>query len=263
MIQCTDKITTTVSTDSSIFRRKVAYCGGCCFEAFAQPSGINSRIAQTRTCAVLFQTSRRFPCVQLVVIMACDDACLCLFSAVRYDSMYHVQIFKFQELPTLYAGCYHLLTLPAIVVVVAATVVAVVAIVAAVVVAAVMVAVAVVAVVVNVCAPRPNPRCFPHTHPHQRPCLGNINRARKFRLVAMRPCLISTARRRLKVASSLSALNPSGSQKPTGSWTPSSFAGSKDAADVDSPPKNCLERGVFAELFFTVHVPIMLQDPQN
>eukprot|EP00438_Fugacium_kawagutii_P028175 Skav233614 [mRNA] locus=scaffold109:237473:243119:- [translate_table: standard] len=43
----------------------------------------------------------------------------------------------------------------------------------------------------------------------------------------MRPCLISTARRRLKVASSLSALSPSGSQNPMGSCTPSSFAGSK------------------------------------
>lgn len=48
------------------------------------------------------------------------------------------------------------------------------------------------------------------------------------RTLTMRPCLISTARRRLKVASSLSALKPRGSQNPIGSCTPNSFAGSKD-----------------------------------
>ncbi len=60
-------------------------------------------------------------------------------------------------------------------------------------------------------------------------------------IMATRPCLISTARRRLKVASFLSAARPRGSQKPTGSCTPSSVAGSKLLYDevLPPPPKNC------------------------
>ena len=38
------------------------------------------------------------------------------------------------------------------------------------------------------------------------------------------PCLSSTERRRLKTATSPSAVNPAGSQNPTGAWTPSSFS---------------------------------------
>lgn len=53
----------------------------------------------------------------------------------------------------------------------------------------------------------------------------------------IRPCLISTARRRLNVASSLSALSPKGSQKPMGSWTPSCFAGSNPVLADESPKK--------------------------
>ena len=53
----------------------------------------------------------------------------------------------------------------------------------------------------------------------------------------IRPCLISTARRRLNVASSLSALSPKGSQKPMGSWTPSCFAGSNPVLAGESPKK--------------------------
>jgi len=40
----------------------------------------------------------------------------------------------------------------------------------------------------------------------------------------MRPCLISTERRRLKEASSPSLVKPRGSQKPTGACTPSSLS---------------------------------------
>merc|ERR1719282_2229892 len=39
-----------------------------------------------------------------------------------------------------------------------------------------------------------------------------------------RPCLISVARLRLKAAASPSWVNPTGSQKPTGSCTPSSLS---------------------------------------
>ena len=57
--------------------------------------------------------------------------------------------------------------------------------------------------------------------------------------LTIRPCLISTARRRLNVASSLSALSPKGSQKPMGSWTPSCLDGS-NAVDGDESPKKFL-----------------------
>ena len=51
--------------------------------------------------------------------------------------------------------------------------------------------------------------------------------------VAMRPCLISVCRRRLKSSTLPSAVNPAGSQNPTGSWTPSSFLG---RAQASRPP---------------------------
>mmetsp|Transcript_71447 Transcript_71447/g.231386 ORF Transcript_71447/g.231386 Transcript_71447/m.231386 type:complete len:229 (+) Transcript_71447:487-1173(+) len=51
-------------------------------------------------------------------------------------------------------------------------------------------------------------------------------------IMATRPCLISTARRRLKSASSPSLQKPAGSQNPTGSCTPSCFVGSKAARAV-------------------------------
>ena len=43
-------------------------------------------------------------------------------------------------------------------------------------------------------------------------------------IMEMRPCFNSTDRRRLKTATSPSEVNPTGSQKPTGAWTPNSFS---------------------------------------
>ena len=43
-------------------------------------------------------------------------------------------------------------------------------------------------------------------------------------IIEMRPCFNSTDRRRLNVATSPSAVNPTGSQNPTGAWTPNSFS---------------------------------------
>mmetsp|Transcript_10223 Transcript_10223/g.19087 ORF Transcript_10223/g.19087 Transcript_10223/m.19087 type:complete len:94 (+) Transcript_10223:356-637(+) len=60
--------------------------------------------------------------------------------------------------------------------------------------------------------------------------------------MAMRPCLISTARRLLKVAASAPLLNPSGSQNPTGACTPMAVVEMDADADEleeeeDDPPE--------------------------
>ena len=48
-------------------------------------------------------------------------------------------------------------------------------------------------------------------------------------IMEIRPCFNSTDRRRLKVATSPSEVNPTGSQKPTGACTPSSFSKASQA----------------------------------
>ena len=53
---------------------------------------------------------------------------------------------------------------------------------------------------------------------HRETAETQSSRVKQTEIQTMRPCLISTARRRLKVASSLSALSPRGSQNPMGSW---------------------------------------------